>query len=413
MLLSTKKSSNPEEEQIFPARRDVLTSFPVVIFLINVAIGTGVVKLGTAYQAGALFSPILSGIIALLSCYSFNLFLKTACWAKASTFEEIWMRTFGPKTVPVCACLSMLSKLMALKSYTSFVYDNVKSLILEFYPEAPEFLTDKYVLLSAVFVVFYIPTFCSKSLKVIAAISYIKVLCLAFLCFVFIYRFAETTMKQGFDPNRQIAYFRFDSRAVTCLDSLLTAYLVLPLCYPGIQHVSRFTVKSFMRIVRITTAICWIVYNICGELCYFTVWDMKIGTTMLDFYPDDILNLISRFALTLMMIYTCPVALNPIRYVLINLIARRDEFSTVVWALLGIGVTYIAIVLTSLTGDVNFYIGVVTNIRSPFMLFIFPAILYLKAFGKHSKLHFAGAIGILLLGLAAIGFVLWLPFDSR
>ena len=411
MLLSSKKSSDPEEEQIFPARRDVLTSFHVMVFLVSVAIGSGVIKLGTAYQAGALLSPILSGIIAILSCYSFTLFLKAACWAKAATFEEIWMRAFGPKTVPICASISVVSMTVVLESYVSFVYDSVKSLILEFYPEAPWYLTDKYILLSAVFVVFLIPMFCSKSLKVIAVMSYVKVLCLAFLCFVFIYRFAETTMKQGFDPNNQIAYFRFDSRAVTLLNTLLTAYLMLPMCYPGIQQVSKFTVKSFMRSIKITMTVCWIVYNICGEICYFTAWDQQ--ETMLDFYPDDVLNLISRFALTLMTIYSCHVAVNPIRYVLINLIAKLGEFSTAVWASVGIGVTYIAIVLTSLTGDVKFYISVVTNIQPSFMLFIFPAMLYLKAFGTHSKLHLVGSIGILLLGLAAIGFSLWQMIISK
>lgn len=413
MLLTSKQTSDPEEDQIFPARRDVLTAFPVVIFLINVAIGTGVVKLGPAYRAGAIFSPILSAIIALVSCYSFSLFLKAACWARASTFEEIWAKAFGPKTVPICATISMLSKLMALKAYTSFVIDSVTSLIRDFYPGAPVWLTDKYVIITLVFIVFYIPTFSSKSLKLIAAISYIKVFCLAFLCCVILYRFADQTMKNGFDPNHQMSYFRFDRTAVSCLDSLLTAYLVLPLCYPGIRHVSHFTVKSFLRLIRLTMLICWIVYNIVGEICYFTVWNENMGSTILDYYPDDILNTISRFALTIMMIYTCPVALNPVRFVMINLIAKGKEFPTVIWGITGVLVSYIAVVLTSLTGDVNFYVTLVTNIRSPFILFIFPAILYLKAFGRQKMFHFIGSIVILLLGLAATGFVLWLPFDTR
>ena len=406
MLLFSKKSSDPEEEQIFPARRDSFSPAQVIVYLINVAIGTGVVKLAVAYRAGALFSPILSAIMALISGYSFVIFLKAACWAKSSTFEEVWAKVFGQRTVIICATINILAKFVVLRAYTSTTIDMVRSLVLEFYPTAPVYFTDQYVIITVVYIVFYIPVFCSKSLKVIAAISYVKVFCLAFICCVILYRFGAQVKEQGFDPDGSIAYFRFDSTAITCLDSLLTAYQVMPLCYPGIRHVSRFTVKSFMRVIKLTMLIFWIVYNIVGEICYFTVWDSDMGSTILDWYPDDTLNLISRVALTVMMVYTWPMALNPARFIMVNLVAKGKDFPAVVWALIGIFFAYFGVVVMALPAETGPYMTLILNI--PFM---FPPILYLKAFKCRDKLHCVGAIFLLLFGLGTTAFVFWLAYQ--
>ncbi|OHT17469.1 Transmembrane amino acid transporter protein [Tritrichomonas foetus] len=410
MRLIHDKNINPDDEQLFSQRRESFDYFSTVVFILNVSIGTGVMKLGAAFKAGAVLSVLLSTFIAILSTYTFYLFLKSAAKTKSSTFEGIWAKTFGHKTVVVCAVISMTSKLMALKAYISFVCDQLVYLIKLVLPNHPSFLVDRFFLFAAVMVVFYIPVLSSKSLKVIFYCCLIKVTCLAFLCIVIVYYFITFTIQDGFDPRNEIAYFRFDNRFISALDSLLTAYLVMPICYPGLKHFRNLTVNTFLNQYKVSMFITWIVYNIVGLICYFTFFDQNTGGLILSYYPENTLTIIAQVALTLMMIFTCPVALNPVRYVLVDLVSRGSEFPSDVWCQAGIIIMVLAILLSSLKGDVNFWVSTITNIRSPLVLFILPSILYLKAWGTHNKLHFVLALLVFVIGLVSVAFVLYLPF---
>ena len=404
------RNTDIDDLQIFAQRKNSLDYPSTIAFLLNVAIGTGVMRLGNAYKAGAILTPILSTIIAVLSTYAFYLFLKAGVKTKSSTFEAIWSKSFGEKTVIICASISMISKLMALKSYISFVIDQLVAIITKFAPDPPSWVIDRFFLFFCVMIVFYIPILSSKSLKLIAIICYIKVTCLSFLCIVFIYYFIYYVERDGFDPRDEIAYFRFDSRFITALDSLLTAYLILPMSYPGLKHFRNLTVNNFLREYRTAMIIAWFVYNIVGLLSYFTFFELNTGALILSYYEDNDFTLVAQIALTIMMIFTCPVALNPVRYVLIDIFGHGSDFNSDVWCHVGICVMIIAMVISSLTGDVNFWVTTITNIRSPLVLFILPSILYLKACGKEKMRHFVLALIILALGLVAVAFVLYLPF---
>ena len=50
----------------------------------------------------------------------------------------------------------------------------------------------------------------------------------------------------------------------------------------------------------------------------------------------------------------------------------------------------------------------ITDLLTLALLFIFPPTLYLRAFGKSNVLHFVGAIFEIILGIAAIAFMIYL-----
>ncbi|OHT00052.1 Transmembrane amino acid transporter protein [Tritrichomonas foetus] len=412
MIFSSKKDKmqNINDAQLFPQLHNSIGTIPTILFLINTAIGTGIMKLGTAFKAGCILTIILNTIVVIISTYSFYLYLKVASITKSSTFESVWAKLFGEKTVVICGTISIISKFMAIRTYSGFCIDQLQLLIVTYYEDAPWWFVDRYVLLALITIIFYIPPLFSKSLTMVTIISSIKVVFLALLCILIIYRFFEHLSIDGFDPRNEIVYFRFDRNLLLCLDIFLNAYPVMPISFPGLKHFRHLTVNRFLSNYIITMIICWIVYNLIGLLCYFTFFELNTGDLILSYYPNDALNGISQFSLAIMIIFTIPVTLNHIRFVFIDLISKGAEYNSSVWIQSGFIILLLAYVISCIQGKISFWISTITSIRSPLVLFILPSIFYIRAFKNTNKTHFALSIIILILGIASMFFVLYIPF---
>lgn len=132
----------------------------------------------------------------------------------------------------------------------------------------------------------------------------------------------------------------------------------------------------------------------------------------LDYYPDEtytdkILLIIGHILTFVYIIFTIPIVLNSAKYVLLNTLHKKDDFSKDVWIPIGITATLISLSLANLTGKTSEYIFIISDILALLLLFFFPPIFYIKGFGTKNKLHFIGAILELVIGIAAIAFIIY------
>lgn len=419
--MKSKKEIN-EDMNIFN-QIGKLNSSQFICCVLNTIIGSGVLKLGSTFNSGIIFTHILNIFIAFVSVYSIKLYILAAARYREGTFEEIWSVAFSRKTIIIPAFCSILSSFTNVMSYLSFLqnsFSQIISMIILLIDENAQETVDliqRYNLLYgiAIIIIFCVPICISSDIRHIAILSIIS---LIFFGCVFIYvisRFVEIVHRDGFNADNRLKLFDLKDHISSSISSLVYAYLFYPFAWPSLRHSNNPTVKNLSKTFYLAIFITYIIYSIMGTFSYLTFYDSNTGGIILDYYPFDtktnqVLMLISHVCTFIYIMFTIPVVLNPSRFVILNLISKKDTFPDEIWSLIGITISIISFLLANLPDDVSDIIFMIADILSLSLLFFFPPILYLKGFGLSNKWHFCGAIGEILLGIAAISYMIYLDF---
>lgn len=155
-----------------------------------------------------------------------------------------------------------------------------------------------------------------SGVKPMVEISWLACGCIAFVVCHTIYWCARYNIEHGFDPNGQLVWVKWDMSILTCVNTFLTAYLVVPMVWPGIRHLQGATTNKIMRVYVLCMVLAWVVYSLMGELSYLTLFDENDGDLILNYYPQETIVTIAKIAVILLMFASLPIVMNPARYVL-------------------------------------------------------------------------------------------------
>lgn len=414
------KNENVDDKLIFP-RIGSLSNPEFIVCFLNSIIGTGVLRLGSAFNSGIIFTHLLNIFVALVSVYSLKLYVLAASHYHESTFEEIWSVAFSFKTTFIPAVCSIFSSFSNIMSYLSFLQNsmiNIISMLLLLVDSDSQEIVDKLdrnnILIGLLIViVFCVPSSISNNLRYIVVTSFISVS--FFLCILVyvIARFCVMVHRDGFDPNHRFKLIDLKDNISSSISSLTYAYLFYPMAWPGLRHSRKPTIKNLSHAFYMTILITYILYSIMGTFSYLSFFDANDGGLILDYYPtnsrtNEILLLVGHIFTFIYILLTIPVVMNPARYILLNFIDKKDSFPIEIWSLIGITFSIISLLLGNVSDNIQDILFMVTDLLTLALLFIFPPILYLRAFGKSQALHFAGAIFEIILGIAAIAFMIYL-----
>lgn len=406
MLQLSNKSTKKGDETIFPEYKYNIREDELLVCFINAAVGTGILKLGSAFRAGVITSLILTVVIGILSYYSMWFFLKASTKTLAGSFEEIWKVLWGKRFIWFCAFLSIIRKINTLKGYFSFISETITNLISVAAGTLPWWASNKLFLVSILCVVFVVPLAFCRTLRVVVITSQISCVCILVLFGIVIYYFAIGVKTDGFDPNHEMVLFGPGNNVVSCLSSLMTAYLIYPLAYPGFNHLKNASYNKLNRISIVQTVIVGLLNYAFGLVNYLTLFESNTGGLILSYFPQGPVRIVGEIALVLMILFTIPVVISPIKYIILNCIATVRTIQYWIWIYLGIIIGVLCVFLSAVSGEISTYLGIISDILSPIVLYIIPTSLYLKACGKESMFHFCGAIFCIIVGIGFLCFII-------
>lgn len=407
MLFRNSESTKPGDRQIFPEYKNSISILDAVTVYVNTAIGTGVLKLGPAWRCGAILASVVSAIICAVSLYGLFLFVKAAVYYRQPTLESCWEKGIGRKSSVISFLISFLVIFIVEVFYIQFICQAIQSLIREFWPTAGGVITQNYTIMGICTVLFFIPVVCISSPRTIVLTSRAAIVCIVYLSIHTIYWFVWHTKEYGFDPNHQLTYFRFDATLANCLSSLATAYLIAPVTFPGLIHITNSTPNRVMKTFTCVLLVCFVIYNIQGLFSYFTFFDLNEGGLILDYYPQTYYVASGKVAIIILMILSVPQVLNPARFVLINFIWKTYNYPKSVWIGVGICLYVIGVILSTLGMPWVFVMGFFVDTFAPTLLFMIPSILYLAAYRMTDLKHAVGAITMIVLGIGMLSFIIW------
>ncbi|OHT15284.1 Transmembrane amino acid transporter protein [Tritrichomonas foetus] len=398
---------HPEDnvDAMFLSRKGSLSFWDLVIVGVNSAVGMAALRLGSTFHSGFFLSIFLYMFIAAFSFYAIQLYIWSAAHFHESTYEEIWTEAFSNKTAVICGFCSIYSTFLFLADYVQIIQQEIIDLINIFAPNVNSSVKSPYTIGLILMALFFVPISLSSSLRAVVNISIFQVITYAILLVYVVARFAISVKNEGFDPNHQFSYFRFDIRASNDVATLIFAYVIFPFAWPGMRHSQQPTIKNITNVFKTIISIVFVSYLVMGIFSYLTFFDENTGGIIIEYYPNDTLSIIMKIVAIFFILFSCPLLLNNIRYIILNVIDKTDNFPKNIWSMMGVCITFIAVILANLTDKYMDVIYIIGDVFSSLLVFIFPATFYLRGFGRKVKFHFVMSIIVIIVGIICAVFV--------
>jgi amino acid permease len=194
------------------------------------------------------------------------------------------------------------------------------------------------------------------------------------------------THRDGFDPHQHLKFVNEDVHFfIESLSIQAFAYACHPLIGPTLERLvqpSRERQYNTMALVTICATLC---YTLGGLLPYLTLFDRVCDPVVFIYYlRGQVFTIIAEATYAVFLIITSPLILYSARLAL-NDFFFRTEFTDLRWRLIGVcvilGATIVAITVRSISTVFGFVGGVSCNL----VVYILPAIYYLRICRGHSQ----------------------------
>jgi amino acid permease len=400
-------------DKLFPQNRNMLNSVDAVAVLLNIAIGTGWLRLGYGWRCGVLVAGFITVLFAVLSYYAIWMYIKAIALTKQPTFEEIWVVLYNkPTSYFVFAC-SMITTISCVMFYIQFLHGYIITLVRTFYPQLSE-LFDQYILTGSIITFFFVtPSSFIERHNTLAILSYIKLTCVLVITAGVLFWLFNGIQQYGFDPNGQMVMYRLDKHLIACVSSLLTAYNIVPLAWPSPGDIKNATEKSLKITFLVVFLIMFIVYLCVGMSSYFCFFDSNEGELLLNLFPDHAITVVMKICLIISLTLSCPILFNHGRRLVISsVVGTHAKWNSTSWFCIGFLVAITSFIFGEVTGPPYDAICFIADTVNPFMVFIIPSLLYLKGYGLKSWFHAIGAVIILIVGFCGVAIIWYGYFSS-
>ncbi|OHT15286.1 Transmembrane amino acid transporter protein [Tritrichomonas foetus] len=402
-----KKKPGDNPDVMFISRRGLLTVWQLVAVAANSAIGIGTLRLGSAYSTGLIPTIVINIVIALFTFYALKFYVWSAAFYHESTYEEIMSVGFSPRMAIISGACSILSTFVFLADYFSFITTHIIELMNQIDTDLPYYITNPYIIGLFLSIIFFIPVSLSNRLIFVVYISYLELLCFFIIFLYVVVNFFIRVHTYGFDPNHQFSFFRLNMGITDTISTYNYAYVICPFAWPGMRHALEPTVNNMSRMFRNVVIIAFVSYTLMGLFSYLTFFDENTGGIILDYYEKDWINFVISIICVLFILFSSPLLLNNMGYIILNVIDKTDNFPQGIWAMMGISLVAIVVVISNLSDNYWVYISYCGDIFASFTVYIFPAVFYLRAYGKSCFVHLVGAIAVIIAGLLSVGHVIY------
>uniref|UniRef100_A0A8C1XQM6 Solute carrier family 38 member 3a n=1 Tax=Cyprinus carpio TaxID=7962 RepID=A0A8C1XQM6_CYPCA len=395
------------------------TSFGMSVFnLGNAIMGSGI--LGLAYamaNTGIVLFVILLTVIAGLSAYSIHLLLKSSGVVGIRAYEQLGFRAFGTPGKMAAGIAITLQNIGAMSSYLYIVKYEFPLVIQAFLkvdnPSGEWYLNGNYLVVIVSCSVI-LPLALMKQLGYLGYTSGFSLSCMVFFLIV-IYKkfqvkcpFAEFShnntvtsvntsvaanaggvqMTPGGDPACIPRLFNLNSQTAYTVPILAFAFVCHPEVLPIYTELRNPTKTKMQHVSNISIGVMYIMYLLAALFGYLTFVD-KVEAELLHTYsridPYDTLILCVRVAVLTAVTLTVPIVLFPRTQAIQQLFFPNKTFW---WPRhIAIAVTLLSLInlLVIFAPNILGIFGVIGATSAPCLIFIFPAVFYIRIVPKEEE----------------------------
>ncbi|KAL8212279.1 UNVERIFIED_CONTAM: hypothetical protein K2H54_042068 [Gekko kuhli] len=359
--------------------------------------------------------------VALLSSYSIHLLLKSSGIVGIRAYEQLGYRAFGTPGKLAAAIAITLQNIGAMSSYLYIVKSEVP-LVIQTFLNLEEKTTDWYMngnyLVIMVSVSIILPLALMKQLGYLGYASGFSLSCMVFFLISVIYKkfhipcplpdhFINTTTSQNYTPVSTSNYqndhlviqeteedicssslFTLNSQTAYTIPIMAFAFVCHPEVLPIYTELKNPSKKKMQCISNISISVMYVMYFLAALFGYLT-FHSQVESELLHTYsrvdPFDVLILCVRVAVLTAVTLTVPIVLFPVRRAIQQMLFQDKDFSWIrhiaIAAVLLTSINLLVIFAPSILG----IFGLIGATSAPCLIFIFPAIFYIRIMPKDKE----------------------------
>uniref|UniRef100_A0A4W5L261 Solute carrier family 38 member 3 n=1 Tax=Hucho hucho TaxID=62062 RepID=A0A4W5L261_9TELE len=377
------------------------TSFGMSVFnLGNAIMGSGI--LGLAYamaNTGIVLFLFLLTAVAVLSCYSIHLLLKSSGIVGIRAYEQLGYRAFGTPGKMAAGIAITLQNIGAMSSYLYIVKSEFPLVIQAFSRADPSadlwYLNGNYLVIM-VSIGVILPLALMKQLGYLGYTSGFSLSCMVFFLSVIYKKFqipcpfgefsaANHTMD---DSHCGARMFTMNSQTAYTIPILAFAFVCHPEVLPIYTELRNPTQRRMQHVSNLSILVMYTMYFLAALFGYLTFYG-KTETELLHTYsridPYDTLILCVRLAVLTAVTLTVPIVLFPVRRALNQMFFASKSFNWLRHVAIAVTLLSFINMLVIFAPNILGIFGIIGATSAPCLIFIFPAIFYIRIVPKEQE----------------------------
>lgn len=397
----------PEEEKFLPHKSDSSkrpqftdfegkTSFGMSVFnLSNAIMGSGILGLSYAMSnTGIVLFLILLTCIALLSCYSVHLLLRSAGVVGIRAYEQLGLRAFGHTGKILAGVVITLHNIGAMSSYLFIVKYELPLVIQAFLGQTTSsddwFMNGNYLIVM-VTVSIILPLALMKHLGYLGYTSGFSLSCMVFFLSAVIYKKFNIPCPLEVFYNHSVTaipedacspkLFTINQQTAYTVPILAFAFVCHPEVLPIYTELRNPTKRRMQNIGNVSILGMFTMYfftAIFGYLTYYGNTEPELLHTYSLVDPLDTLILCVRLAVLVAVTLTVPVVLFPIRRALLQLLFPEKPFHWVRHISIAVCLLFAVNLLVIFVPNIRDIFGITGATTAPSLIFILPGLFYIR-----------------------------------
>uniref|UniRef100_A0A8C4Q5A6 Solute carrier family 38 member 5a n=1 Tax=Eptatretus burgeri TaxID=7764 RepID=A0A8C4Q5A6_EPTBU len=411
-------------------------SFGMSVFnLANAIMGSGV--LGLAYamaNTGILLFIILLVGVTILSCYSIHLLLVTSDTAGTKSYEQLGYITGRRPVQLISAGAIIMQNIGAMSSYLFIIKYELPAVIQGFcsddvIQQQPWFLTGDYLVI-LVSIGIILPLCCMKNIGYLGYTSTFSVCCMVFFEAVIIYKkfnipcplgdlihHADSFNTSGslsmagnhrpppatlysdvhnHSTNHELEqsciarYIIFNSQTAYAVPILAFSFVCHPEVLPIYTEISQPTRQRMQNVSNIAVFAMFIMYlltAIFGYLTFYELVEAELLHTYMRTDPHGRLIQMVRCAVLIAVTLTVPIVLFPMRTSVEEIFFHNKRFSWIRHIAVAVCMLIFVILLVIYVPSIRDIFGFIGASAATLLIFILPAMFYLRIVKKPPRKH--------------------------
>uniref|UniRef100_A0A673Z2H5 Solute carrier family 38 member 3 n=1 Tax=Salmo trutta TaxID=8032 RepID=A0A673Z2H5_SALTR len=346
----------------------------------NAIMGSGI--LGLAYamaNTGILLFLFLLTVVAVLSCYSIHLLLKSSGIVGIRAYEQLGYRAFGTPGKMAAGIAITLQNIGAMSSYLYIVKSEFPLVIQAFSRADPNadlwYLNGNYLVVM-VSIGIILPLALMKQLGYLGYTSGFSLSCMVF--------FLSRSVVYG-NTGRLCA---FPLQTAYTIPILAFAFVCHPEVLPIYTELRNPTQRRMQHVSNLSILVMYTMYFLAALFGYLTFYG-KTETELLHTYsridPYDTLILCVRLAVLTAVTLTVPIVLFPVRRALNQMFFASKSFNWLRHVAIAVTLLSFINMLVIFAPNILGIFGIIGATSAPCLIFIFPAIFYIRIVPKEQE----------------------------
>jgi amino acid permease len=378
-----------------------MNMFRALVVLMNLVVGVGLLGLPYCFRCGVILETIVVVFFGGASFFSFLFLIDASDTAGHPVdFAKLMGDSFTEK-------LEWIPHLVMFITFFGFGVVHLQaacSLFTSCLAEignVPAWLTNRWFLICIPGDLIGYPLILLKSLK---AYSYVSI----FTCGLIVLYVVHSaiylviySVKNGFDPEKQISFGSFNHYFLSSLSIQAFAYACHPLIGPTLEKLKQPTKARQYRTMTILTLCASSCYGLGGLLPYLTLFD-QIETPVVFVYYDkgQWFTILTKALYALFVVFTTPLILFSARLSL-NDVIFKTSFTLLRYWTIGIILISACILMAVTVESLEKVFGLVGGVTCNIIVYILPAVYYIKMCHGQSKVK-----RVIAWIMAPTGFIL-------